>query len=754
MRKIYLSTIISLVLHSPLGIANSMPELTQTTPSNSENSVNNSVNFLTPSNHQIFSLGDLIPIHIDSHQIHPSRAFNVTVYYDDYEENYYLTYPFSFHISPYETGVVRLVVTEQGNTDLYQQVQFRVVEDLDGSNKIQPEFTSPQEGQIFRLGQPIDFRLNILGGFNRRFNVTVIDDAENKAQFNISRDSPSFTYTPETEGRYKVDYEEVGRPDYSGPGVVFHVEAAEEPEPPQFVYEAARILSPRSGEHYEFGKSILFELFANVDEKARHFNIEINGEPSFQVSSTQPYTTFVPKKPGKQIITVSEPAHSELGTATLEFYANKYEPQIDPTAEVELEVKEREFFKIGETVTLEASAEGDFDEILFFINGQLQKRLREAPFLFEFIPSQADNYVFHVEAHKEGDLRDGSQEKIINVVREDFFNYCMAQPEWQTDVAYQIKDYVRVGHKFYLASEQSTGLMPSKHPNVWSKATCSQVANTSTIKVIPEFEKKNYQVGEDVEITFDFEVPKGVELKSLTLTENFKETELEAPWVYRYQFKGTSQVNFRPADLFSAVATNSLDITNLTQFEISGEAIPKIGFGLLTQEGVSKSPLAADVKTKFQTFVSGIDGKDESKAYSLVLFHGEEKISEEKVVVDDEESETKFVYFEGTFEKGPHEFTLVLMEDSKEIVKMTQNVVFEEIPNQFDYMYEFPNSLLSYRSGTTVAHNGETFRCRDGAWGGFCSQWSIYVTPFEPGVGRNWTMAWEHLGKAGKQVSD
>ena len=65
MRKIFLASAISYVLYSPAIIAVSVPEPIEPSVSTDE-AATDSIRILSPNNHQVFSIDELIPIEINS----------------------------------------------------------------------------------------------------------------------------------------------------------------------------------------------------------------------------------------------------------------------------------------------------------------------------------------------------------------------------------------------------------------------------------------------------------------------------------------------------------------------------------------------------------------------------------------------------------------------------------------------------------------------------------------------------------------
>ncbi|MGL5251342.1 MAG: hypothetical protein ACRC7P_09715 [Enterovibrio sp.] len=66
-----------------------------------------------------------------------------------------------------------------------------------------------------------------------------------------------------------------------------------------------------------------------------------------------------------------------------------------------------------------------------------------------------------------------------------------------------------------------------------------------------------------------------------------------------------------------------------------------------------------------------------------------------------------------------------------------------------NYHYDYPRSLQEYGAGTLVQNNHKVYRCKNYPNSNFCGQWADSNKQFEPGVGKNWEMAWDYVGKAG-----
>lgn len=60
------------------------------------------------------------------------------------------------------------------------------------------------------------------------------------------------------------------------------------------------------------------------------------------------------------------------------------------------------------------------------------------------------------------------------------------------------------------------------------------------------------------------------------------------------------------------------------------------------------------------------------------------------------------------------------------------------------YDYVFPQSIASYKAGTRVLQqkDGKVYVCKPFPYSGWCTQWSVTATGYEPGVGAYWQDAW------------
>ncbi len=62
-----------------------------------------------------------------------------------------------------------------------------------------------------------------------------------------------------------------------------------------------------------------------------------------------------------------------------------------------------------------------------------------------------------------------------------------------------------------------------------------------------------------------------------------------------------------------------------------------------------------------------------------------------------------------------------------------------------EYDFEFPNNVGDYTAGTKVLQpkNGLVYECKPFPNSGYCKQYSPTAAGFEPGIGSDWTMAWD-----------
>ena len=102
-----------------------------------------------------------------------------------------------------------------------------------------------------------------------------------------------------------------------------------------------------------------------------------------------------------------------------------------------------------------------------------------------------------------------------------------------------------------------------------------------------------------------------------------------------------------------------------------------------------------------------------------------------------------------TFEKGRHLFKLVLTLNNHKIDEIEELISFVPFASNVEYMHSFPDNISSYRQGTTVGHEGYTYRCitpNDLKGSNLCALWTPETRRFEPGVGWAWQDVWELVG--------
>ena len=97
---------------------------------------------------------------------------------------------------------------------------------------------------------------------------------------------------------------------------------------------------------------------------------------------------------------------------------------------------------------------------------------------------------------------------------------------------------------------------------------------------------------------------------------------------------------------------------------------------------------------------------------------------------------------------GAHTLTLVgTTLDGRTTRQDTQTVTFSGEGVGIDYDYVFPQGLKDYTAGTKVLQpkTNEVFECKPFPAAGYCQQYTVTATQFEPGVGTHSHMAWEKL---------
>ena len=341
-------------------------------------------------------------------------------------------------VRPLETGAVRLELRERENPKFYQQVNFIIVDEKPNLPAIPASIQSPPQWKKFKFNERVFIDLGIPVGKRREFEVTINKDGEVCFEAMLSTEESSLYYLPDSEGEYQINVTDLSLIDAEPLTVSFFVDPMPT-TPPPFKFYKSEILTPKNGQTYEVGEPVHFEFFANTNNKPRHLRVKFNDEPAIRLSTDRPFTHFTPTKSGTQTITITEPAHSEFDETIIKFFAENFEPQIDTNFKVDLTTKGKKILKFGESITFEATVEDkeDFDQILFFVNGNLEKTVAKAPFVFEYEPRETGSHGVVAQANKRGRMQGKSDPIYLEVFEDQKYNYCMNFPEWQAEVAYK-----------------------------------------------------------------------------------------------------------------------------------------------------------------------------------------------------------------------------------------------------------------------------------------------------------------------------
>ncbi|GLR07463.1 N-acetylglucosamine-binding protein GbpA [Mixta theicola] len=108
---------------------------------------------------------------------------------------------------------------------------------------------------------------------------------------------------------------------------------------------------------------------------------------------------------------------------------------------------------------------------------------------------------------------------------------------------------------------------------------------------------------------------------------------------------------------------------------------------------------------------------------------------------------------EGVSAKEPYMLSIIATNDKGEPIQPEPQLVTlhaaaaeAETPATGVVKYDeiFPNNKSDYKSGTRVLQtkNGKVYQCKPFPYSGYCSQWSVHATQFEPGIGTSWQLAW------------
>ncbi|MFK3817544.1 N-acetylglucosamine-binding protein GbpA [Pseudomonas sp. NPDC089407] len=94
---------------------------------------------------------------------------------------------------------------------------------------------------------------------------------------------------------------------------------------------------------------------------------------------------------------------------------------------------------------------------------------------------------------------------------------------------------------------------------------------------------------------------------------------------------------------------------------------------------------------------------------------------------------------------GEHTLKVVGVDKRERVMLQDEKQVRLKAAGDASHDFVFPESLSSYKAGTTVLQpkNGKVYECQPFPNSGYCVQYSAGANQFEPGVGSHWNMAWK-----------
>ncbi|RYU70359.1 N-acetylglucosamine-binding protein GbpA [Aliivibrio finisterrensis] len=132
-----------------------------------------------------------------------------------------------------------------------------------------------------------------------------------------------------------------------------------------------------------------------------------------------------------------------------------------------------------------------------------------------------------------------------------------------------------------------------------------------------------------------------------------------------------------------------------------------------------------------------------------VYNHAKEALS--NAVVDLKDGDVKSVLMAlSKSEKGHHMLVSRIKNTEGELIEQTTSdfhLMEEQTPPPAgDYDFVFPENVKNYTAGTKVlAEDGAIYQCKPFPYSGYCVQWTETATSFAPGVGSDWSMAWDKV---------
>ncbi|MBD1570342.1 N-acetylglucosamine-binding protein GbpA [Aliivibrio sp. S10_S31] len=133
-----------------------------------------------------------------------------------------------------------------------------------------------------------------------------------------------------------------------------------------------------------------------------------------------------------------------------------------------------------------------------------------------------------------------------------------------------------------------------------------------------------------------------------------------------------------------------------------------------------------------------------------VYNHGKEALANTNVTLKDGEAKSVVMALSKS-EKGHHMLVSRIKNMDGELIKQDMSdfhLVEEAVtpPPSGDFDFVFPEGVKGYQAGTKVlAEDGNVYQCKEFPYSGYCVQWTDTATNFAPGVGSDWSMAWDKV---------
>jgi chitin-binding protein len=132
-----------------------------------------------------------------------------------------------------------------------------------------------------------------------------------------------------------------------------------------------------------------------------------------------------------------------------------------------------------------------------------------------------------------------------------------------------------------------------------------------------------------------------------------------------------------------------------------------------------------------------------------VYNHAKEALSNAVVKLNDGETKSVLMTLSKS-EEGHHMLVSRIKNTDGELIEQTMSdfhlMEDQTPPPASDYDFVFPENVKNYTAGTKVlAEDGSVYQCKEFPYSGYCVQWTETATNFAPGVGSDWSMAWDKV---------